>query len=93
MHDHLAGHEPKPPQLFQIAAAPFSKPHDHHTKFLVGLDVGSTTVKATVVDSATDEILWRDYQRHETGSRKKHWNFCVAWRPESASTRTTRACS
>src|ERR1700734_3678644 len=75
MHDHLAGHEPKPPQLFQIAAAPFQKPHDHHTKFLVGLDVGSTTVKATVVDSATDEILWQDYQRHETKQPEKTLEF------------------
>ena len=50
MHDHLAGNDHKPPQLLQIAAAPYQKPHDHHTQFLVGLDVGSTTVKATVVD-------------------------------------------
>jgi activator of 2-hydroxyglutaryl-CoA dehydratase len=75
MHDHLAGHEAKPPQLFQIGAAPFQKPHDHHTKFLVGLDVGSTTVKATVVDSATDEILWQDYQRHETKQPEKTLEF------------------
>src|ERR1700689_4201754 len=75
MHDHLAGHETKPPQLFQIGAAPFQKPHDHHTKFLVGLDVGSTTVKATVVDSATDEILWQDYQRHETKQPEKTLEF------------------
>ena len=75
MHDHLAGHEPKPPQLFQIAAAPFQKPHDHHTEFLVGLDVGSTTVKATVVDSATDKILWQDYQRHETKQPEKTLEF------------------
>src|SRR6204780_1549115 len=75
MHDHLAGHETKPPQLFQIGAAPFQKPHDHHTKFLVGLDVGSTTVKATVIDSATDEILWQDYQRHETKQPEKTLEF------------------
>src|ERR1700684_1929817 len=75
MHDHLAGHEPKPPQLFQIGAAPFQKPHDHRTKFLVGLDVGSTTVKATVIDSATDEILWQDYQRHETKQPEKTLEF------------------
>lgn len=31
----------------------------------VGLDVGSTTVKAVVVDG-TGRILWRAYQRHET---------------------------
>ena len=31
----------------------------------IGIDVGSTTVKAVLVDPATDEILWSDYQRHE----------------------------
>ncbi len=35
-------------------------------RLLVGLDVGSTTVKAVVVDPARDEVLWRDYQRHDT---------------------------
>ncbi len=33
---------------------------------VVGVDVGSTTVKATVVDSVSREILWSDYQRHNT---------------------------
>jgi activator of 2-hydroxyglutaryl-CoA dehydratase/predicted nucleotide-binding protein (sugar kinase/HSP70/actin superfamily) len=32
----------------------------------IGMDVGSTTVKAVVVDPASMEILWKDYQRHET---------------------------
>ena len=32
----------------------------------IGIDVGSTTVKATVVDPETKEILWSDYQRHQT---------------------------
>jgi len=32
----------------------------------IGMDVGSTTVKATVVDPTTKEILWSDYQRHHT---------------------------
>src|ERR1700726_3854371 len=75
MHDHLAGHEQKPPQLIQIAAAAYRKPQDHQTKFLVGLDVGSTTVKATVVDAATDRILWQDYQRHETKQPEKTLEF------------------
>jgi len=75
MHDHLAGHEHKAPQLLQISAAPYQKPHDHHTQFLVGLDVGSTTVKATVVDAATDQILWQDYQRHETKQPEKTLEF------------------
>src|SRR6201987_464399 len=75
MHDHLSGHDPKAPQLLQIAPAPRQKPHDHKTQFLVGLDVGSTTVKATVVDAKTDQILWQDYQRHETKRPEKSLEF------------------
>ena len=81
MHDH------KGPQLIQIAPlegqAPPSiqqvkhahKPHDHSTQFLVGLDVGSTTVKAVVVEAATDKTLWQDYQRHETKQPEKTLEF------------------
>src|SRR5512138_2504140 len=43
--------------------------------FLIGLDVGSTTVKAVVSDAATDEILWRDYQRHDTKQPEKVLEF------------------
>lgn len=32
----------------------------------LGVDVGSTTVKAVVVDPVSNEILWSDYQRHQT---------------------------
>ena len=32
----------------------------------IGMDVGSTTVKAVVLDPETLEILWSDYQRHHT---------------------------
>jgi hypothetical protein len=32
----------------------------------IGMDVGSTTVKAVVVNPANQEILWSDYQRHQT---------------------------
>jgi predicted CoA-substrate-specific enzyme activase len=44
-------------------------------RFLVGLDVGSTTVKAVVVDGASDSILWQDYQRHETRQPEKVLEF------------------
>jgi predicted CoA-substrate-specific enzyme activase len=37
----------------------------------MGIDVGSTTVKVVVVDDATDEILWQDYQRHDTKQPEK----------------------
>jgi len=33
---------------------------------IIGLDVGSTTVKAVVVDPVRDACVWRDYRRHET---------------------------
>ncbi len=35
-------------------------------KLIIGIDVGSTTVKATAVDPNSLEILWSDYQRHQT---------------------------
>jgi predicted CoA-substrate-specific enzyme activase len=80
MRDHMGS------QLIQIA--PLERPsssvqqvrnahkaHDHSTKFLVGLDVGSTTVKAVVVEAATDKVLWQDYQRHETKQPEKTLEF------------------
>ena len=39
--------------------------------FLIGMDVGSTTVKAVVIDAETDQILWQDYQRHDTKQPEK----------------------
>src|ERR1700723_1761429 len=44
-------------------------------QLLVGLDVGSTTVKAVVVDAETDVALWQDYQRHETRQPEKVLEF------------------
>jgi predicted CoA-substrate-specific enzyme activase len=40
--------------------------NDRKAPIMVGIDVGSTTVKAVVVDPETKEILWSDYQRHQT---------------------------
>ena len=37
----------------------------------IGFDVGSTTVKAVVMDIDTDKILWSDYQRHDTKQPEK----------------------
>src|SRR5271154_2270758 len=45
------------------------------SQFLVGLDVGSTTVKAIVVDAASDKTIWQDYQRHETRQPEKVLEF------------------
>ncbi len=44
---------------------------DSASRFLLGLDVGSTTVKAVAVDARTDAIVWRDYQRHESRPAEK----------------------
>src|SRR5438128_8341295 len=79
MHDHkgpaliqITGLEPKP-TVQPVNHA--EKPHDHNTKFMVGLDVGSTTVKAVVVDAANDQVRWQDYQRHETKQPEKTLEF------------------
>lgn len=37
----------------------------------IGFDVGSTTVKAVVMDIDEDRILWSDYQRHDTKQPEK----------------------
>ncbi|MDR1477425.1 MAG: acyl-CoA dehydratase activase-related protein [Planctomycetaceae bacterium] len=37
------------------------------TQFRLGLDIGSTTVKAVVFDAATHEIVWSSYARHFSG--------------------------
>ncbi len=49
--------------------------HDQQSRYMVGLDVGSTTVKAVVIDAASDQILWQDYQRHETKQPEKTLDF------------------
>jgi activator of 2-hydroxyglutaryl-CoA dehydratase/predicted nucleotide-binding protein (sugar kinase/HSP70/actin superfamily) len=43
----------------------------------IGIDVGSTTVKAVVVDPTTLQILWSDYQRHQTKQPEKVLEFLV----------------
>ncbi len=45
------------------------------TPLMIGLDVGSTTVKAVVVNPADDKILWQDYQRHDTKQPEKVMEF------------------
>ena len=47
----------------------------HGIRYRVGLDVGSTTVKAVVVEVGTGCILWRDYQRHDTRQPEKLLEF------------------
>ena len=59
--------------------------HERRTNgnaYLAGLDVGSTTVKAIAVDLRTDQIVWQDYQRHETRQPEKLLEFLVAMERE-----------
>ena len=51
-----------------------------HTRIAIGIDIGSTTVKAVVCDPETLEILWSDYQRHETRQPEKTLEF---WSPSA----------
>lgn len=44
---------------------------DYSGKLFIGLDVGSTTVKAVVIRPDTKEILWSNYQRHHTKQPEK----------------------
>src|SRR5438309_7513731 len=43
--------------------------------WMVGLDVGSTTVKSVVVDLTAQKIVWSDYQRHDTKQPEKCLEF------------------
>ena len=49
---------------------------------IVGLDVGSTTVKAAMVDGG--QVVWRDYQRHNTKQAEMVLSFLVRMREERA---------
>jgi activator of 2-hydroxyglutaryl-CoA dehydratase/predicted nucleotide-binding protein (sugar kinase/HSP70/actin superfamily) len=44
---------------------------NYQGELFIGLDVGSTTVKAVVIDPETKAILWNDYQRHHTKQPEK----------------------
>jgi activator of 2-hydroxyglutaryl-CoA dehydratase/predicted nucleotide-binding protein (sugar kinase/HSP70/actin superfamily) len=47
------------------------------SKIAVGIDIGSTTVKAVVCDPESQEILWQDYKRHETRQPEMVLEFLV----------------
>ena len=51
------------------------RPSDAGIRYYAGLDVGSTTVKALVIEESSGRILWRDYQRHETRQAEKLFEF------------------
>ncbi len=41
----------------------------------IGLDIGSTTVKAVVMPAQENRILWQDYRRHETEQGRTALDF------------------
>jgi activator of 2-hydroxyglutaryl-CoA dehydratase/predicted nucleotide-binding protein (sugar kinase/HSP70/actin superfamily) len=53
-------------------------PSSRRGPLMFGIDVGSTTVKAVVVDPVSHEILWSDYQRHQTKQAEKVLELLVA---------------
>ncbi len=55
--------------------------------WMVGLDIGSTTAKAVVVDPGSDRILWQDYQRHETKQPEKVLEFLERMESEAGITK------
>jgi activator of 2-hydroxyglutaryl-CoA dehydratase len=48
---------------------------------LAGIDVGSTTVKAALVDDG--RVVWRDYQRHDTRQAEKVLEFVTRMENEA----------
>ena len=59
----------------KVEPVPFAGTNKYPEGLMIGLDVGSTTVKAVVIDVVTDEILWKDYQRHDTKQPEKVLEF------------------
>jgi activator of 2-hydroxyglutaryl-CoA dehydratase/predicted nucleotide-binding protein (sugar kinase/HSP70/actin superfamily) len=59
------GRRPPPPREGTIMGNAFRR------ELVIGMDVGSTTVKAVVLDAASREVLWHDYQRHHTKQPEK----------------------
>src|ERR1700761_7254246 len=51
-------------------------------QFWIGMDVGSATVKSVVIDAVTDQILWQDYQRHDTKQPEKVLEFLKRFETE-----------
>ncbi len=56
------------------------------SRFRAGIDIGSTSVKAVVVDAETDAVVWRDYRRHETRQAEMLLDFLTRMEPETGLT-------
>jgi predicted CoA-substrate-specific enzyme activase len=55
-------------------------------EYMIGMDVGSTTVKAVITEAKSDRILWQDYQRHETKQPEKVLEFLKRMEEEAGIT-------
>ncbi|MBI2222643.1 MAG: CoA activase [Acidobacteria bacterium] len=44
---------------------------DGSARFILGIDLGSTTIKGVLVDARSGEHLWRQYERHEARLAEK----------------------
>ncbi len=62
-------------EVSTVSASPEASANALPPDIMIGLDVGSTTVKAVVMDPRTDEILWKDYERHNTRQPEKVYEF------------------
>ncbi len=58
-----------------VHSSPLPPSNELPPELMIGLDVGSTTVKAVVMDPRTDEILWKDYERHQTKQPEMVFQF------------------
>ena len=68
---------PAPPPALVAAPAPVATAASP-ARLLIGLDIGSTTIKAVVTDPGADTILWQDYQRHGSRQAEKTLHFLDA---------------
>lgn len=60
---------------------------------VIGLDVGSTTVKTAVAAAGDDKILWQDYRRHETEQGRTALDFLKRiWTEVGVAGRVVRLC-
>jgi activator of 2-hydroxyglutaryl-CoA dehydratase len=63
-----------------------ANPQKKYELLWMGVDVGSTTVKVVVIDGETEDILWQDYQRHETKQPEKTLEMLQAIRADFPAT-------
>ena len=54
-----------------------NKPSTVSNSIAVGIDIGSTTLKAVVCDPGSLEILWSDYRRHEARQAEMLLEFMI----------------